>query len=632
MAEQNRNKKGKSGAVIFIFWGTALVALFLLVGVLLLVNQSPTPVLRAEKVGGKISKDAELQIDFQWPVSRQLEVTVTPQVYGEVRYEKMVISQHLARTVYFKPELTWLAGTTYKVTISNVKSALPSYRQPKEFTLVFTTEDEPTIRTVTPSQTEPIGLDTSWQVVLDKANDQLVDYQFVFDPVLTAEAALSQDKKTYTLKPSVPLSQGQMYNLRIQKKIVRYHFGTDEVAYQGEPAAVWEGSWQVREAPGVEKFEPAGVGVPLASSLAVVFSKNVNLDSFRENVTIEPAVAGQWQTGDYRTITLKPKALVRDTTYTVTLKAGLKTNDGGYLTEDSVHTFTTVGPAKVVSSSPADHGQGVSVASSLQFTFNQAVDHQSAEGKLNVSPSVDGSVAWEGQTMVFKPKQPLAFNATYTISLAPGVKSQTGFASEEEQKFTFSTELSVTKLAVPFHRQEHNLSCEVATLVMVLAYRGINVSEQTLIEAIGFDSTKKQNGVWGNPNVAFVGDIDGRQPSTGYGVYWQPVAKAAQKYRPARWFTGGAITDLTSEIKKGNPVIVWGTAGSGRRIDWQTPQGGTVVAVSGEHTRVVIGFIGSADNPTKIITLDPLSGEKYFTKDSFLANWSVLGYSGVIVE
>ncbi|MFA5051629.1 MAG: hypothetical protein WC544_01035 [Patescibacteria group bacterium] len=52
----------------------------------------------------------------------------------------------------------------------------------------------------------------------------------------------------------------------------------------------------------------------------------------------------------------------------------------------------------------------------------------------------------------------------------------------------------------------------------------------------------------------------------------------------------------------------------------------------GEHARVAIGFIGSADNPTKIITMDPIYGEKYFTRSSFEWNWGLLGNSGVVVE
>jgi len=79
-------------------------------------------------------------------------------------------------------------------------------------------------------------------------------------------------------------------------------------------------------------------------------------------------------------------------------------------------------------------------------------------------------------------------------------------------------------------------------------------------------------------------------------------------------------------------VVIWGTAGTGKRIDWKTPQGGNVVAVSGEHARVAIGFIGPAENPSKIITMDPLYGEKYFTRSSFEWNWGLLGNSGVVIE
>ena len=77
---------------------------------------------------------------------------------------------------------------------------------------------------------------------------------------------------------------------------------------------------------------------------------------------------------------------------------------------------------------------------------------------------------------------------------------------------------------------------------------------------------------------------------------------------------------------------MWGTVGTGTRIDWQTSDGDNVVAVNGEHTFVVIGFVGSASDPEKIIVLDPLYGERYFTKDNFLWRWGLLGNSGVVVE
>ncbi len=632
MSLVNKNKKEKSTKDQKFFWSITIAVLFLLVVGFLLSNLSPKPELATEKAGDKVKVSSEIRMEFDWPVSRQIDLEITPSVYGEIRYEDMLFNDHFVRQVVFKPELTWLPNTTYQVKISNIKSAFPTYRKPKEQTLIFTTEPAPEITTVLPSQEETIRADTKWQVELNKTNESLIDYEFIFDPVIEVETVLGQDKKTYIIEPKSLLSQGQTYNLEIFKKIVRYHFGTKKIAYQSEPESVWKGSWQVREAPGIESFKPQGNNVSLNDQIVIAFDENVDFDSFKENVTIDPELIGSWQTEDYKTVSFVPDELVKDTTYIVTLKAGLKTFEGGYLAEDSVHNFITLGPAKLSGSSPGNGSQGISVNSSVRMTFDQAVDHNSAESSFSILPEVSGSFTWDGNTMIFQPAEPFAFNITHTVTLAAGIDSASGYDSEKDFVFNFATELSVTKLNVSFHRQEHNLSCEIATLVMALSFRGVNVSEAAIIEAIGVDPTPKSDGVWGNPHVAFVGDIDGRQPSTGYGVYWQPIATAAQAYREASWFTGWNLSHLTAEIKKGNPVIVWGTAGSGTRIDWKTPEGGNVVAVNGEHTRLVIGFIGSADNPTKIITLDPLSGEKYFTKSSFLWNWGLLGNSGVVVE
>jgi uncharacterized protein YvpB len=557
---------------------------------------------------------------------------VTPKTYGEIIYNDTLIGKHLVRTFVFRPEVTWLPDTTYEIRVTNVKSALPTYRAPQEFVYTFTTEATPSITAVLPEHDTTIRPDTAWRVVLDKPNESLSEYEFRLAPDIEVTAELDQTKKEYTITPKTSLSQGGKYSLEIFRRDVRYLFGTDTVAKQEEAQSVWQGSWPVREAPGIASFSPAGQTVPLATNLEVVFSENVDFDSFKEQVTIEPVIAGEWQTTDYKTITFKPAALTKETTYTVTLKAGLQTYAGGFLTEDAVHSFTTIGLVKLSGSTPADKAQGISVAGSVRMNFNQTVDHASAQSAFSINPQTAGTLSWEGETMVFKPDNPLAYNTIYTVTLASGIKSQGGYDSTEVQAISFTTELSVTRLSVPFHRQEHNLSCEVATLVMALQYRGVNVSEATLISAIGFDPTPKANGVWGNPYQAFVGDIDGHQSSTGYGVYWDPVATAAKQYRPARVISGGKLSDITAEIKKGNPVIFWGTAGTGRRIDWKTPSGQSIMAVSGEHTRVAIGFIGSADNPTKIITLDPLFGEKYFSQSSFMANWAVLGYRGVVVE
>lgn len=187
------------------------------------------------------------------------------------------------------------------------------------------------------------------------------------------------------------------------------------------------------------------------------------------------------------------------------------------------------------------------------------------------------------------------------------------------------------ELAVKFHKQEHSLSCEAATLKMVLDFYGLNVSESEIIKKMPFDPTPKNNGVWGDPDKGFVGNIDGRMPSTGYGIHWKPLAETARNWRGAEIIEGGLAGDLTRHLLAGRPVIVWGYLGRGRPLSWQTPDGKKVSAINGEHTRVVYGFRGSPENPDGFFLMDPTYGAMYWEKNVFLRNWDAFGRSGIVV-
>lgn len=191
-------------------------------------------------------------------------------------------------------------------------------------------------------------------------------------------------------------------------------------------------------------------------------------------------------------------------------------------------------------------------------------------------------------------------------------------------------------LPVEFDKQDHALSCEIATLKMVLKYRGVAEDEETLIQKIGFDPTpktkdKKGNLIWGDPEKAFVGDIDGKMLVDGYGVYWLPIENVARDYRDAISFEGWDEKKLANEISHGNPVIIWGFLGSGKPASWRTVDGKQISTVYYEHTFVVHGFSGDAENPTGYFLIDPIYGEIYQSKQAFLKKWDAFGRSGVIV-
>jgi uncharacterized protein YvpB len=192
-------------------------------------------------------------------------------------------------------------------------------------------------------------------------------------------------------------------------------------------------------------------------------------------------------------------------------------------------------------------------------------------------------------------------------------------------------------LPLKFHRQEHSLSCEAATLKMVLNYHGVEVSESEIIQKLPFDPTPKSDqpeqvgGTWGNPHLGFVGNIDGKMPIDGYGVYWEPIAVIASNWKRAGIIKDGLAEDLTENILQGRPVIVWGYLGRGKPLSWVTPDGNKIFAVNGEHTRVVYGFRGSAENPDGFFVMDPVYGHSYWEKNIFMRNWDAFGRMGVVV-
>ncbi|MDP2789722.1 MAG: Ig-like domain-containing protein [bacterium] len=603
-----------------------------LIGVLGVGLIRPTAHLRSLNAEGQQPLATALKVGFSWPVSRALDVQVTPHVEGQVVFEDALVQNRLVRTLVFVPDRTWQPSTTYILTLTDVESATHITSRASDVSLSFTTESLPALTSVLPKAESTIVADAAWVVGFDAPRSPSAAVAARLEPYVEFTQTWSADNTVLTLRPNQFLAQGKQYVLHITRAPQQLTFGTNEVAVLGEPQEIFQGSWSVREPPGITTITPGGTGVALDTSLTVSFAEPVDAVAFSAQVKLAPPLVGAWTSVDNKIFTMQPSDLHTATTYTLTIPSGLRTKSGGVLETDVRAQFRTVEPIALATTSPAAEAKGVRVNQTVRLTFNQPVQHEGVSAQLKFSPPVKGVWKWVGDELVFTPVLALAFGTPYTLTVAKALKPLQGLPALNNLTLRFTTEQAVTRLAVPFHRQDYKLSCEAATLVMALRYRGIDIGEQPIIDAIGFDPTPKKNGVWGDPDIAFVGDIDGQQPGTGYGVYAVPIAKAGSAYRPTRVLDGATLQDVLTQVQAGNPVIVWGNASTGQRVDWKTPTGKTVRAIAGEHTRVVIGFVGSVSNPSTIVTLDPLYGEKRFTRAAFLADWALLGNMAVVVE
>lgn len=303
-------------------------------------------------------------------------------------------------------------------------------------------------------------------------------------------------------------------------------------------------------------------------------------------------------------------------------------------------------------------------ATVLYFSRDLQVDKLTADSKIiikfdkpikrqevlqSISPNILGEWSFKDplvrnhlfRTLVFTPAVDFKPNTDYKIQL-DNVAEAFGMGGIGSFTFDFKTKAAMsetvlepeaTLIDIPLDWQDYPLSCEAASLKMALSAKDVHVSEDEILEEIGYDPSPHVGDFWGNPQKAFVGDVNGEICETGYGVYWQPLAEAANLWREAEAFSNWTLEQTLQEIQKGNPVVFWGVLPKEKLTDcsWRS-DGKRIKAFKETHVRTVIGFIGSVENPSKIIINDPLSGRLYWDTSDFLSNWSVFNNSGVVVR
>lgn len=232
----------------------------------------------------------------------------------------------------------------------------------------------------------------------------------------------------------------------------------------------------------------------------------------------------------------------------------------------------------------------------------------------------------------------LCLLAIFTYSLAVITRAPSWNRAAKYLFYTAASQLSQSKptiiLKVPFHKQEHALSCEAAALTMALRYKNVDISESDILGLLPVATpfARGDNNIWGDPQDGFVGDVDGSMPKTGYGVYENPIASVARQFRDAIALENAQLQDLIDALHNGNPTVVWGTVGSGRDISWKTADGKYIKAIMGEHARALIGYNGARANPTSLILLDPIYGKITWSTKKFLRDWALLDNKAVVIN
>ncbi len=151
-------------------------------------------------------------------------------------------------------------------------------------------------------------------------------------------------------------------------------------------------------------------------------------------VTIDPPVQGEgeWINTSIYTFRAQP-GLAAGQTYTVTVESGLTAADGAVLAEPFTWSFTTAAPA-IIETFPENNASGVSLTTTIGFTFSVPVDRARAEAAFYLHPenaqaqTLGGIFEWNDDSTGFSfiPNEPLTINTLYAAGFAPDASLAAG--------------------------------------------------------------------------------------------------------------------------------------------------------------------------------------------------------------
>lgn len=168
--------------------------------------------------------------------------------------------------------------------------------------------------------------------------------------------------------------------------------------------------------------------------------------------------------------------------------------------------------------------------------------------------------------------------------------------------------------------------CEVTSLAMILNFKGIEVTKNELAAEITRVPLQYSNGVYGNPNTGFVGNME---DGPGLGVYHDPIFQLTQKYAQAKDLTNQPFEALLQEVANGNPIWVITTstfAPVSEFQTWQTPEGSVNITYK-MHSVVITGY--DEDN---IYINNPygMKNQKV-DRENFIQAWEQMGKQAIVI-
>jgi len=203
-------------------------------------------------------------------------------------------------------------------------------------------------------------------------------------------------------------------------------------------------------APMVIDYSPdwEATDVDLRKSVSITFLTPMNTSATEENVTIDPAVAGEvaWRGSTLVFTPLEDWPMQQEVTVSVGRDARswlLRRMERGF-----TFRFTTLGPPVVVETDPPQDARFAYLQNRLSITFSRSMDHESVERRLSITPEISRQrLDWSGEQLVISGV--LQPSTEYRVVMGRGVRDEAyGIGTVEDFEWAFTTTERYPYLAI----------------------------------------------------------------------------------------------------------------------------------------------------------------------------------------
>lgn len=310
----------------------------------------------------------------------------------------------------------------------------------------------PTVsETTPPNQATNVGVDSHITAKFSSSIDPVTvnDKTFI---VIDMTGTVDYRDKTAIFTPSSPFERGRRYNAILTTGIK----DLDGIPLPSNFTWAFETEGGPDTTPpSIEATVPRdrATGVSSTSSIRIVFSEPIDFAGIHEGTFfVDGGVTGVYSYDEpNRTAILTPsRPLSSSAVITVTVTRGVTDLAGNPLESDFTWSFTTASgsdrtPPSIVTKTPGENAQSVSVNSNISATFDEDIDPASLHSHFILTgPSgeeipVRLSYNVGSSTATLDPEADLAFDTRYQVFIRGGVRDLSGNATSSDVSWFFTT-------------------------------------------------------------------------------------------------------------------------------------------------------------------------------------------------